>query len=256
MMAEMDILRTIIVSAYQAARQRGDSENVAFDRAFSIYRERNPDRPLDEARAEVSKMIFDPAGARDARAATAALDNRAERVERAERQPTVNLAGEIAALRRRIDDVERAQAGVSGERVDAIEAKIQQVDTRVGGVERRTERIEAAVAHFERLGQETRGQLADISAQIAALAKSFPAPPPLGAAAHEGYARVEPEREAPRREAPKREAPEPETDEREPHEREYGPRERAAPWDDEPPWLRNPLLFAWPWVWWFRMFRW
>ena len=226
MMAEMDILRTIIVSAYQAARQRGEGENVAFDRAFSIYRERNPDRLLAEARAEVSRMIFEPAGGREGRGSVAVLD-RAERD-----RPAPNFSAELAALRRRVEDVEKAQ----GDRLPPLEAKMQQVDSRLGAVERRQDKIDVAVTQFERLGQETRGQLSDISAQIAALANRYPPPPPPPPG--------EPHREEPEKQSSEREAP----------EREWDHRDGAR--EDEPAWLRNPLLLAWPWVWWFRLLRW
>lgn len=221
----MDILRTIIVSAYQAARQRGEGEHVAFDRAFAIYRERNPDRPLDEARAEVSRMIFEQSGTREARGGVTVLDNRNDRGER----PVAGPSPEIQALRRRLDDVERAQAALASERIVPLESKLQQAGARLDSLERRQDKVEDVLAQIGRHGQDTSAHLNDISAQIAALAARFPQPPPG---------------------EPKRESAE------EPRERDQESEPGWTRRGDEPPWLRNPLLFAWPWVWWFRLFRW
>ena len=61
-------LENMIVSTYEAARERGASRCDAFCRAIEAYRRERPDLPANRAGTEVARMLL--AAAQNAQAST------------------------------------------------------------------------------------------------------------------------------------------------------------------------------------------
>jgi len=64
-------LNSLVIAAYEAARERGDSRCEAFCRAVNAYRTQRPELPANRAGTEVARMLL--AAARSAQAAPKGL---------------------------------------------------------------------------------------------------------------------------------------------------------------------------------------
>lgn len=97
----MEMVRTVVVNAYQAARLRGEGYVAAFDKALAIYRELSPNVAPEYARAEVERLL------------SVRLPAEAEMTPSLREQPNGRepalAAMEMAELRRRLDALERRQ---------------------------------------------------------------------------------------------------------------------------------------------------
>lgn len=98
----MEMVRTVVVNAYQAARLRGEGYVAAFDKALAIYRELSPNVAPEYARAEVERLLSVrlPAEAEVTPSPREHPNNG--------REPAL-AAMEMAELRRRLDALERRQ---------------------------------------------------------------------------------------------------------------------------------------------------
>lgn len=97
----MEMVRTVVVNAYQAARLRGEGYVAAFDKALAIYRELSPNVAPEYARAEVERLL-------SVRLPADTEMTPAPREHANGREPAL-AAMEMAELRRRLDALERRQ---------------------------------------------------------------------------------------------------------------------------------------------------
>jgi uncharacterized coiled-coil protein SlyX len=97
----MEMVRTVVVNAYQAARLRGEGYVAAFDKALAIYRELSPHVAPEYARAEVERLL-------SVRLPAEAEVTPSAREQSDGREPAL-AAMEMAELRRRLDTLERRQ---------------------------------------------------------------------------------------------------------------------------------------------------
>jgi hypothetical protein len=51
-------MNTLVISAYESARERGESRCEAFCRAVQVYRTQRPDLPANRAGTEVARMLL------------------------------------------------------------------------------------------------------------------------------------------------------------------------------------------------------
>jgi hypothetical protein len=97
----MEMVRTVVVNAYQAARLRGEGYVAAFDKALAIYRELSPNVSQEYARAEVERLLSVRLPA-DSDVMPAPRDNGNHG------EPAL-ASMELAEMRRRLDALERRQ---------------------------------------------------------------------------------------------------------------------------------------------------
>jgi hypothetical protein len=97
----MEMVRTVVVNAYQAARLRGEGYVAAFDKALAIYRELSPNVSQEYARAEVERLLSVRLPA-DSDVMPAPRDNGHHG------EPAL-ASMELAEMRRRLDTLERRQ---------------------------------------------------------------------------------------------------------------------------------------------------
>lgn len=97
----MEMVRTVVVNAYQAARLRGEGYVTAFEKALAMYRELSPQVASEDARAEVERLL-------SLRLPTDSDLSPLPREIGSGREPVL-ASLEITELRRRLDMLERRQ---------------------------------------------------------------------------------------------------------------------------------------------------